>query len=251
MTPFGEEIPKRDPWNGRNPEDDPVFRSKMPAKRPPRVDPWPQSDIDSAFCDLVAELADVRGASATASPLMASRRERINLSDLDEPLTVDLQLGLTSCEFVALCQLCITGLSAVQRRRLCHHCLRIDRKLAAKFGGARFLPTTRRPSKTDRCVTIHRTVGQIPAHQRTPRARALEQYLWQQMDETFQANLRLLTMLGGFDESQPVAYDDWAARFLPGQARSLDAYLSYAQLHLPWALGGIHELIEELEVGAE
>ena len=246
MTPHGEANPTRDPWDGRNPEDDAAFQSKLPQ----RVNPWSQPDVDRAFSALVADLVGPREADAVLSPLVTSRGERIDLSVLDKPLHLDLRLGLTNCELIALCQLCVTGMSVARRRRVCQSCLRVDRKLATALGGVRFLPTTRKPCDPDRCVTIARAVASTPQHQRFGRARGYEQHLWQQMDETFQSNLRLLTDLGGFDARTPLPYEDWAGRWRPGQARSLDAYLSYAQLHLPWAVPTIHRLIEELEVGA-
>ena len=63
------------------------------------------------------------------------------------------------------------------------------------------------------------------------------------MDETFRANLRLMVMLREYDPTRLVDYREWADAYPPNYDRSLDAYLSYSLLHMPWAVTDVRALI--------
>ena len=251
-----EANPYNAPWGGVNPEDDPEFQNKAPKVRTPQR----QVDFEAEFADIVKALRDdAADSDAAGDPdsltaagdsddawLLTER----GTDELAEAVMVDLLTGMVLDRGLALCQVCVSGLVQARRSRVCTFCLRVDRRLAKAHQKSRFLPTTRRRGSLKACVTVDRRMGEsrwigrfINNSYHPDHARWAEQRLWQQMDETFRGNLRLMTMLREFDPVRLVDYREWADAFPPSYSRSLDAYLAYALLHMPWAVDDIRSLI--------
>ena len=210
------------------------------------VNPLTAAQVDAAFAEIATALRHGDGEAFTALP--RAKKPQLAVVEAPENLVVDPELGIVSDPKLALCQMCLTGLVDVRTRRVCAHCVSVDRLLAKQFQAARFLPTTRRFGTVNRCQMVRTLVPQVsrtPADTRMHRT--LERELWHQMQQLFESNLRLLVRLRELPTGQPMAYTDWAHDHSPSITRSLDAYLAYTLVHAPWARTHVEQLIIENE----
>lgn len=210
------------------------------------LNPLTAADVDAAFVEITTMLRQ-NDSGAFHAP-GKKKPTQVNPTEAPADLIVDLGLGMVTDPTLALCQMCLTGLVDVRTRRVCAHCVTVDRLLAKRFDAARFLPTTRTAGTFNRCQMLRKLMPRttIAAGNRRMH-RTVERETWQHMQQLFESHLQLLAQLRGLSTTQPISYADWVDGHTPSITRSLDAYLAYTIVHAPWARTHVEQLIVDNE----